>query len=132
VLDEVNVCGAWAALPTYGVTVNEVMGLPPSFGCDHETVTSPFPEVTATPVGVAGTFAGVDVVVVGPLEPPTSDPVPEAPPPPKRPGPPTVFAVDGPSGRPPFPPCDRSDPVPVGPAPDAGAPATVVGVTCAA
>lgn len=131
VLDEVNGTGACAAPPTYGVTVNDVMGLPPSPASDHETVTSPLPDFAVTAVGDGGALAGADVLVVV-AGAPTSDPPPEAPPPPPSLDPPTVNDDVGPSGGPTFPAFDGSGPFPVAPAPAADGPATVGDVACTA
>ena len=55
-MDVVAVC---AAEPTNGVTVYDVIGLPPLAGAVQETVAEPLPAVAETPVGAPGTAAGV-------------------------------------------------------------------------
>src|SRR5579864_3140516 len=79
---EVKVWRALTTVPTYVVTVYEVMGLPPSSGADHDSRTTAFPGVAVTPVGGDGAVGGGAVVVV--LGPPPTEP----------PGPPTVDVVE--------------------------------------
>jgi hypothetical protein len=69
-LEVVAVC---AADPTKGVTVYDVIGLPPLAGAVQETVAEPLPAVAETPVGTPGTAAGVTE-----LDAADGDPVPTA------------------------------------------------------
>src|SRR2546430_2671916 len=50
--------GAWAVPPTYGVSVYEVIGLPPLAGAVQLTVAEPLPGTAFTPVGAAGAVGG--------------------------------------------------------------------------
>src|SRR5436305_6632269 len=50
--------GACAVPPTYGVTVYEVIGLPPLAGAVQLTVAEPLPGTAFTPVGAAGAVGG--------------------------------------------------------------------------
>lgn len=89
VLGDEKVCGVWATLAIYGVTVYEVMDAPPSPGADHDTVASPLPATALTPFGAAGAVGGAPgtvvatvvvtvvatvLVVAEPSEPPFPDP----------------------------------------------------------
>jgi hypothetical protein len=58
-----TVSGGCAVLPTKGVTVYEVIGLPPSAGADQLKVANPLPGFAITPVGAPGTL-GPDVAAV--------------------------------------------------------------------
>ena len=79
----------------------EVIGLPPSLGADHESMTSAFPGIALSAVGVEGAAGGgpASVVVVvdvpGTVVGPPPGPIPEPP------GAATVDVVDAPPA--PFP-----------------------------
>ena len=66
------VCGT---PPAIGVTVYEVIALPPFDGAVHDTVACPSPAVALTPVGAAGTVGPVGVTAAEAAE---SGPVPIA------------------------------------------------------
>src|SRR4051812_30331187 len=58
--EERNVCDGRVPDPSNGVTTYPVMGRPPfATGATHDTSAAPFPAIAATPVGAAGTVAGV-------------------------------------------------------------------------
>jgi hypothetical protein len=67
----VTVVTGWAVVPMYGVTVYDVIGLPPlEAGAVHDTVACPAPAVAVTPVGAPGAAAGVtalDAADAGPV-----------------------------------------------------------------
>ncbi len=56
-----TVVAVWATRPTYGVTVYEMIMLPPFGGAVHVTVADSSPATATTPLGVPGTFGGVGV-----------------------------------------------------------------------
>src|SRR5579862_8369088 len=55
-----TVTGVWADDPIIGVTVYELIRLPPLSGEVHVTVADPLPAVATTLVGAAGAVGGVN------------------------------------------------------------------------
>src|SRR4051812_16538953 len=60
----VTVIGVCAVVPTYGVTVYPVTGLPLFGGAVHRTVENPSPAVALTPVGAAGAVGAWDICTI--------------------------------------------------------------------
>ena len=54
----VTVLDAWAVLPTYGVTVYEVIAAPPLLGAVQLTTAVPSPALAPIPVGAPGSVGG--------------------------------------------------------------------------
>jgi hypothetical protein len=54
----VTTVGVWAAVPMYGVTVYDVIGLPPFAGAVQDTTAELLPAVAMTAVGAAGAVGG--------------------------------------------------------------------------
>jgi len=60
-----TVTGVWAADPMKGVTVYDVMGLPPLDGAVQLTTADPLPAEAVTPVGAPGAEADAPVENTG-------------------------------------------------------------------
>ena len=73
--DPVTVLAVCGTPPAYGVTVYDVIGLPPLDGAVQDTVACPSPAVALTPVGAKGAVGPVGVTAAEAAE---SGPVPIA------------------------------------------------------